>query len=85
MKYLCLGYRRERVAVAAATLRWSGDHVAVTEGPAADAPLDAVMLLEATDLNHAIALLSRQSAMRACDHVEVRPLARDTQLLERPS
>jgi hypothetical protein len=63
-------------APAAATLRFAGGKVAVTDGPFAETKeqLGGVMILEATDLNHAIQLMSRIPCMRIGGSLEIRPL-----------
>jgi hypothetical protein len=50
----------------AATLRWRNGKVAVTDGPFAETKeqIGGIMILEATDLNHAIRLLSNHPSMR---------------------
>jgi hypothetical protein len=63
-------------APAAATLRFAGGKVAVTDGPFAETKeqLGGIMVLEATDLNHAIQLMSRIPCMRVGGSMEIRPL-----------
>ena len=62
---------------AAATLRFEAGKVAVTDGPFAETKeqLAGAVVLEATDLNHAIQLMSQMPCMR---HVggcmEIRPI-----------
>ena len=61
----------------AATLRFdAGGRVAVTDGPFAETKeqLGGVMLLEATDLNHAIQLMSQLPCMRVGGSLEIRPI-----------
>ena len=50
----------------AATLRWRSGKVSVTDGPFAESKeqIGGIMILEATDLNHAIRLLSRHPSLR---------------------
>jgi hypothetical protein len=50
----------------ATTLRWRGDKVTVTDGPFAETKeqLGGIMILEATDLNHAIRLMSNHPSLR---------------------
>ena len=61
----------------AATLRFEGGKVSVTDGPFAETKeqLGGIMVLEATDLNHAIQLMAQLPCMR---HVggclEIRPI-----------
>ena len=61
----------------AATLRFDqGGKVSVTDGPFAETKeqLGGVMLLEATDLNHAIRLMSQLPCMRVGGSLEIRPI-----------
>lgn len=50
----------------AATLRWQNGKVSVTDGPYAETKeqLGGIFLLEATDLNHAIQLMSQHPGVR---------------------
>ena len=66
-------------ARSAATLRFSGGRVAITDGPFAETKeqLGGVMLLEAQDLNHAIQLMSKLPCMRLGGSLEIRPLNED--------
>ena len=50
----------------AATLKWRGGKVSVTDGPFAESKeqIGGIMILEATDLNHAIRLLSKHPSLR---------------------
>lgn len=50
----------------ATTLRWRNGKVAVTDGPFAETKeqIGGIMILEATDLNHAIRLMSNHPSMR---------------------
>ena len=90
MKYLCLGYRRDgawdamsdrdraalRTARTAAALHFRNGQPAVAECPAAEAndQLSNVQVLEAADLNHLIALLSRLAWARESERVEIRSI-----------
>jgi len=58
----------------AVTLRWQGGKVAVTDGPYAETKeqLGGLLVLEARDLNHAIALISRHPGVRS-GPFEIRP------------
>lgn len=60
----------------ATTLRWSDGKVAVTDGPFAETKeqLGGILVLEATDLNHAIQLMSKHPGVRLGGCFEVRPL-----------
>ena len=50
----------------ATTLRWRNGKVSVTDGPFAETKeqIGGIMILEATDLNHAIRLMSNHPSMR---------------------
>ena len=50
----------------ATTLRWRNGKVSVTDGPFAETKeqIGGIMILEATDLNHAIRLLSKHPSLR---------------------
>lgn len=58
----------------AATLRWQNGNVSVTDGPFAETKeqLGGILVLEATDLNHAIQLMSKHPGVRL-GSFEVRP------------
>jgi hypothetical protein len=58
----------------ATTLRWQNGRVAVTDGPFAETKeqLGGILVLEATDLNHAIQLMSKHPGVRL-GSFEVRP------------
>ena len=60
----------------AATLRFDGGKMLVTDGPFAETKeqLGGVIVLEATDLNHAIQLMSRMPCMRVGGTLEIRPI-----------
>jgi len=61
----------------AATLRWSGGRAAVTDGPFAETKeqLGGILLLDATDLNHAIQLMANHPALRrGFVTMEIRPV-----------
>jgi hypothetical protein len=59
----------------AATLRWEGGKVIVTDGPYAETKeqLGGILILEAKDLNHAIALMSNHPGVRLGGPFEIRP------------
>lgn len=64
----------------ATMLRWRNGKVAVTDGPFAETKeqIGGIMILEATDLNHAIRLLSNHPSMRLLRERgswEIRPAA----------
>lgn len=58
----------------AATLRWQGGKVSVTDGPFTETKeqLGGILLLEARDLNHAIQLMTKHPAVRFSSF-EIRP------------
>ncbi|HSP17791.1 MAG TPA: YciI family protein [Thermoanaerobaculia bacterium] len=60
----------------AATLRWSGGKVTVTDGPFAETKeqLGGILILEARDLNHAIELISNHPGVKFGPW-EIRPAA----------
>ena len=60
----------------AATLRFKSGEVLLTDGPFAETKeqLGGVMVLEASDLNYAIALLSKLPCMRVGGSVEIRQI-----------
>lgn len=60
----------------AATLRFEKGSMLVTDGPYAETKeqLGGFMVLEATDLNHAISLMSQLPCMQVGGCVEIRPL-----------
>ena len=62
----------------AVTVSWKNGEVAVTDGPYAETKehLGGIQVLEARDLNHAIALISQHPGVRSkCGTVEIRPAA----------
>jgi hypothetical protein len=63
----------------ATTLRWRNGKVAVTDGPFAETKeqLGGILVLEATDLNHAIQLMSKHPGVRLGSCFELRPLDED--------
>jgi hypothetical protein len=71
----------------AATLRWRSSKVSVTDGPFAESKeqIGGIMILEATDLNHAIRLLSKHPSLRlgrGGNSWEIRPAFDLTGLIE---
>lgn len=71
----------------AATLRWRSGRVSVTDGPFAETKeqIGGLMILEATDLNHAIRLLSKHPSLRlgrGAGSWEIRPAADLSAMLE---
>jgi hypothetical protein len=61
----------------ATTLRYRGGKLSVTDGPFAETKeyLGGIMILEATDLNHAISIMSKHPSIRMGGTFEVRPSA----------
>ena len=59
----------------AVTLRMKNGEVQVTDGPFVETKeaLGGILLLEARDLNHAIALMSKHPAVRMGNTFEIRP------------
>ena len=59
----------------ATTLRFRNGKVAVTDGPFAETKeqLGGIMILDARDLNHAIALMSKHPSVRMGGTWEIRP------------
>jgi hypothetical protein len=66
----------------ATTLRWQGGKVLVTDGPYAETKeqLGGILVLEATDLNHAIQLMSKHPGVKA-GPFEIRPVADLTEMI----
>jgi hypothetical protein len=60
----------------AKTLRWQGDKVLVTDGPFAETKeqLGGLLLLEARDMDHAVALMSKHPGVRLGGPFEIRPV-----------
>jgi hypothetical protein len=58
----------------ATTLRWKNGKVSITDGPYAETKeqLGGILVLEATDLNHAIQLMSKHPGVKA-GPFEIRP------------
>lgn len=74
-------------ARSATTLKWRGGKVSVTDGPFAETKeqIGGIMMLEATDLNHAIRLLSAHPSLRVgrgASSWEIRPAADLSALVE---
>jgi hypothetical protein len=65
--------------IGATTLRFDNGQVFVTAGPVAETkePLGGVLILRASDLNHAIQLLSQLPCMRPGGCIEIRPIEDD--------
>lgn len=63
-------------AGSAATLRFDKGNVAVTDGPFAETKeqLGGLIVLEASDLNEAIRLMSKMPCMRMGGSIEIRPV-----------
>ncbi len=61
----------------ATTLRWRRGKLSITDGPFAETKeqLGGILVLEATDLNHAIQLMSSHPSIRMGGSFEIRPAA----------
>jgi hypothetical protein len=59
----------------ATTLRWQNGKVSVTDGPFAETKeqLGGILVLDASDLNHAIQLMSKHPGIRRGACFEIRP------------
>lgn len=59
----------------ATSLRYQGGRVGITDGPFAETKeqLGGIILLEATDLNHAISLMSKHPSIKMGTTWEIRP------------
>jgi hypothetical protein len=66
----------------ATTLRWQGGKLSITDGPYAETKeqLGGILVLEATDLNHAIQLMSKHPGVKA-GPFEIRPVADLTDMI----
>ena len=66
----------------AITLRWQDGKVCTTDGPYAETKeqLGGILVLEATDLNHAIQLMSKHPGVKA-GPFEIRPVADLTEMI----
>ena len=66
----------------ATTLRWTTGKVSITDGPYAETKeqLGGILVLEATDLNHAIQLMSKHPGVKA-GPFEIRPSADLTEMI----
>ena len=69
-------------ASSAATLRFEGGKVLVTDGPYAETKeqIGGILILEADDLNHAIQLMSKHPGVRS-GPFEIRPAADLTEMI----
>lgn len=67
----------------ATTLRMQSGSVSITDGPFAETKeqLGGIIILEATDLNHAIQLMSKHPSIRFGSSWEIRPAADLSELL----
>ena len=73
-----IGGKALQEARTATTIRFRNGRVSVTDGPFAETKeqLGGIMILEATDLNHAIQLISRHPSLRlGSGPWEIRPAA----------
>lgn len=66
----------------ATTLRWKNGKASVTDGPYAETKeqIGGILILEATDLNHAIQLMSKHPGVKA-GPFEIRPAADLTEMI----
>ena len=66
----------------AITLRWQSGKVSTTDGPYAETKeqLGGILVLEATDLNHAVQLMSKHPGVKA-GPFEIRPVADLTEMI----
>ena len=66
----------------AITLRWQNGKVSITDGPYAETKeqLGGILVLEATDLNHGIQLMSKHPGVKA-GPFEIRPAADLTEMI----
>src|SRR3977135_4127465 len=66
----------------ATTLRWQNGKVSITDGPYAETKeqLGGILVLEATDLNHAIQLMSQHPAVKYGTIFEIRPTGDMTEI-----
>jgi len=66
----------------ATTLRWKNGKVSITDGPYAETKeqLGGILILEATDLNHAIQLMSKHPGVKG-GPFETRPVADLTEMI----
>ena len=66
----------------AITLRWQNGNVSTTDGPYAETKeqLGGILVLEATDLNHAIQLMSKHPGVKA-GPFEIRPVGDLTEMI----
>jgi hypothetical protein len=64
-------------------LRWQSGKVSITDGPYAETKeqLGGILVLEATDLNHAIQLMSKHPGVKA-GPFEIRPVADLTEMVQ---
>ena len=71
-----LGSNRLQPTPAATTVRIRDGKLSTTDGPFAETreQIGGIMVLEATDLNHAIALMSQLPCMRLGGSLEIRPI-----------
>jgi hypothetical protein len=68
------------------TLRFQNGKVSITDGPFAETKeqLGGILILEATDLNHAILLMSKHPGVRS-SCFEIRPIADMTEVVRESS
>ena len=75
----CIDSTALKSARLATTLRFGGGQMSVTDGPFAETKehLGGFLILEASDLNHAIQLMSKTPCMRGGGSIEIRPIQED--------
>lgn len=67
----------------ATTLRWRNGHVSITDGPFTETKeqLGGILILEATDLNHAVQLMSKHPGVKNGSVFEIRAVADMTEMI----
>jgi len=72
----CIDCQALQPASTAATIRFESGKALITDGPFAETKeqLGGIMVLEASDLNHAIQLMSQNPCRRLGGSMEIRPL-----------
>jgi hypothetical protein len=67
----------------ATTVRWKDGKVAITDGPFAETKeqLGGIIILEATDLDHAIRIMSKHPGVRLGEGFEIRPTTEVSDLM----
>jgi hypothetical protein len=67
----------------ATTLRWRNGQVSITDGPYTETKeqLGGILILEATDLNHAVQLMSKHPSLKYGNIFEIRAVADMTETI----